>query len=239
MKTHLVVAGDCIYSLADRNGLPVGKIWDHGNNAELKARRGEEGVLLPGDRVFIPDIERQELDAASDKHHRFVLTRQQVRLRLRVVDWEAPVEPPPDPIDAFDEPHATYEDPLPTRASLKPRQSVAFVLEVGGRTLRGKSTADGMIDVPIPADAATARLTLEPGTDRTRVITMRLGDLDPHDEPSGVRGRLFNLGLLPDLQASDEELQAAVMEFQYHHGLDPTGELDDATRARLKREHGS
>jgi hypothetical protein len=74
------------------------------------------------------------------------------------------------------------------------------------------------------------------------VRTVRLGHLDPVDEPSGLTQRLRNLGYFPHGPAIDgagpELVAAAVAEFQEANGLSPTGEVDDQTRSAIESAHG-
>lgn len=70
---------------------------------------------------------------------------------------------------------------------------------------------------------------------------VRVGDMDPDTEISGLRKRLENLGLyprnMPESADREELLHLALIGFQQKMGLDLTGEIDEATRDALKREH--
>jgi hypothetical protein len=75
------------------------------------------------------------------------------------------------------------------------------------------------------------------------VQRLRIGHLDPIDEPSGVNQRLKNLGVQsftgPLPAALDEAAMGqAVQTFQTAQGLPATGTVDDETRLRLKDAHG-
>jgi hypothetical protein len=76
------------------------------------------------------------------------------------------------------------------------------------------------------------------------VFPVLVGDMDPIDEPSGVRQRLQHLGyLLPGSETLSEDDVAArdrdaIAAFQSKKGLPPTGTINDATRAALDAEHG-
>jgi hypothetical protein len=91
----------------------------------------------------------------------------------------------------------------------------------------------------LPIDRATNHVEI-PLT--TEPLALRIGFLDPADEDLGVRARLANLGYLisdPAGDASDDEMELAVEEFQADNALPPTGVLDDATRAQLVDAFGS
>jgi N-acetylmuramoyl-L-alanine amidase len=75
--------------------------------------------------------------------------------------------------------------------------------------------------------------------------TVLIGHLNPllntdDDGCSGAQARLVNLGY--GTGEIDGEMgsmtQAALREFQADHGLEVTGELDQATIARLAEKHG-
>jgi shikimate kinase len=71
---------------------------------------------------------------------------------------------------------------------------------------------------------------------------VRIGDLDPLEETSGVRMRLEHLRyltLLDDRDVESWELARAIVAFQLDAGIEPTGSLDDATRSALRAAHGS
>jgi hypothetical protein len=80
--------GDCIYSIAARAGHLWQTLWDHPENRELRDLRKDPGILLPGDRVFVPPIKVKSLMLESGKRYRVVIDGQLVRLRLRMCDGD-------------------------------------------------------------------------------------------------------------------------------------------------------
>lgn len=119
----------------------------------------------------------------------------------------------------------------------EPLAEVPFRLEVGGQTIEGESWEDGVVRANVPEDAAEATLELE--SDPPLRLALAL-DLPPASEVAGAQGRLNNLGLR--CGGEDGELgpltAAALRRFQRRHGLERTGELDEATIAKLEQVHG-
>ena len=61
-------------------------IWNHPNNADLKSARQTPHVLLPGDKLFIPDRETREEPRPTDKRHQFVAHRDSLMLLIALQD---------------------------------------------------------------------------------------------------------------------------------------------------------
>lgn len=117
----------------------------------------------------------------------------------------------------------------------EPRAGLRYVLTVDGTSIDGVTGDDGSVEAAIPPDAREGRLTsFDNGIED---YSLELGHLDPLTKDSGIRARLTNLGL--DCGDNDESLAQAIMEFQQQRGLDATGEMDDATRTKLKKVYGS
>lgn len=133
------------------------------------------------------------------------------------------------------------EDPVqePFTVEEEPRSEVPFVLSIDGRIHQGTTDADGWVRVSIPPDAREGELTVEPGTPDEFRLPLRLGALNPSDSVSGVKQRLANLGFGCGETGEEvtPEFGAALRAFQETYGLDVTGELDDATRQRIRDAH--
>lgn len=111
---------------------------------------------------------------------------------------------------------------------------VGASVSVAGTTLT--SDDDGMVEGEVVASAGALSASL-PGGD----IALALGALSPADSgDEAYKTRLFNMGFLWDtnVAADDDEMVIALEDFQAQYQLDVTGELDDATKAKLKEAYG-
>ncbi len=133
MPTYNVRQGDCISSIADELGLKWETVWNHGNNASLRAKRKDPNVLYPGDEVYVPDRENKELPRPTDQKHKFVKKGEPTKLKLRLLD------------------------------DYQPRAGVKYQLEIDGVSKSGTTDSDGFIKEMIPAGARSGRLLVGPG----------------------------------------------------------------------------
>jgi hypothetical protein len=86
-ETITVESGDTVSRLADARGfVDYHAIWDHPQNAELRDARQNPNLLVPGDKVFIPDHDVKVVAAKTEKVHTFVRRRAKLELRLRLRD---------------------------------------------------------------------------------------------------------------------------------------------------------
>jgi hypothetical protein len=130
---------------------------------------------------------------------------------------------------------------LKLRAGLgAPRASKEYVLTLDdGSQREGKTSGDGLIIERVPPSLRQATVRIE-GPLGIEEYVLRFGSLDAVSRLSGIHQRLRHGGWLGgEGGQSEEEIRGAVACFQEQQGLEPTGELDDATRKRLKEVHGS
>ncbi len=118
----------------------------------------------------------------------------------------------------------------------QPRAGASYRLYLEGTAHSGVLDANGTLTVRMPARTRAARLVVD-GDPFEEVYNLQLGALDPDDAPSGIHARLRNLGYLPGENGGVAGPDLA--RFQSRHGLAATGELDEATRQRLRDEHYS
>jgi len=241
---HEVKNGECIGSIAYAHGMPWEEIWNHAKNGAVRRLRGDPNVLRAGDVLFIPDYKPEPHVLETGKHHRIVYQPPRAQLRLRVVlDPGAPPASGTSPAPASGSKDIAQEDPEPSSEARadKARKGLAYRLFVDDEIIEGTTDGDGYVDCEIPPTASLGRLLLAPGTPDETEVRVQLGHLDPIEEVSGVKQRLRNLCFDCGDQSDEEtpELGAAVRAFQSKHGLEPTGALDDQTRAEIKKAHGT
>lgn len=206
---HLVKADDCILSLADAEGFFWKAVWNHPKNSTIRELRKKPTCLRVGDWVYIPDLTIKEESGATEKRHRFRRLGVPAYLHVRLM------------------------------RDHQPRANLEYRLIIEGRSLSGKTNADGEIHQPIPPGARQGVLRTREG-DRWSQVRIKLGELDPNKHNSGARARLANLGYGPgseEDEEGEENLCAATRTFQEREGLEVTGELDEPTLSHLEKLH--
>lgn len=126
----------------------------------------------------------------------------------------------------------------------EPLANEPCVIEGLGPRIAAQSDGEGQVEIEAPLHVREVRLIFYK---RALAVPVRIGDLDPVEEPSGVRQRLEHLGyygllLGPATRAARTPEPAAdaeaLRDFQRAHSLPETGVADEATRAALVAAHG-
>jgi len=119
----------------------------------------------------------------------------------------------------------------------EPRANVNYTLVIDGRIYNGTTDRDGKIEQTIPPNAQKGVLILEGDTP----IILQLGQLDPIDTITGVQARLLNLNFdCGEVNGRETpQLEKALIEFQKKYNLPVTGRIDETTRNKLLKIHGS
>ncbi|WP_228558146.1 peptidoglycan-binding protein [Myxococcus sp. AB056] len=105
----------------------------------------------------------------------------------------------------------------------------------------GMTDAEGRMAQVLPARAARGEVTVSPGRDDERKVTLRFAALRATSAPEGLQERLENLGFSCGGERGQfgPKTRLAVEWFQYALGLPPSGEADEATCAALGLLHRS
>ena len=209
MPTHVVKQGEHLSRITKQYGFRnFETIWNDPNNAELKSKRANPNVLLPGDELFIPERMVKDVKRPTGKVHTFLINVKPLLLRIAVKDF----------------------DNLPVA-------NADCELEVEGTIYKLRTDGDGKIEQAIMPTAETGFLRVP---DLDLELPLAIGHLDPFDEAPGWEARLANLGYLYRQVGSvnEESLQLAIEEFQCDYSLTKTGQMDEATQAKLKELHG-
>ena len=129
---YVVKEGDSIESIAFEKGYFWETVWEHPDNAELKEVRKDPNVLLPGDRVTIPEKTPKQESGETEMRHRFLRKGIPATFALQVFDR--------------DEPWANQP----------------YTLTVDDLVFTGVTDPDGLLRHPVPPNAKKGRLTIGP-----------------------------------------------------------------------------
>lgn len=208
---HTVGSGDSTTKLAFENGLFPDTIWKHAENEQLRSKRDDMNILLPGDELFIPDKQPKEESCATAQKHTFRRKGVPEKLKVQFFDVRG-----------------------------KPLANKDYMLKIDGNMSRGTLDGNGVLEVPIPPNAQEAQVEVgEKGCLAKAVL--HLGGLDPISETSGVQMRLRNLGYFKGAAdgESGDALDKAVQHFRVDNGLEEKTDIDDELRNKLKDKHGA
>ncbi len=126
---YRVKQGSCMESIAYSHGFFWETLWNLPENTELREKRKDPNVLLPGDRVFIPKLRIKEESCADQKRHRFRKKGVPAKIVIRFeVDGE-------------------------------PRADEPYLLVIDGKPSEGRTDDEGMVLLFISADAKKGRIT--------------------------------------------------------------------------------
>lgn len=217
MKNHVVRQGECLNAIAKQHGFASYKsIYDHPENAELRKKRPNPGLLYPGDIVTIPDKKPKEIAVPTGAAHRFQVKRSHKMLRVKL-----------------------------ETATSEMISNHAYRLEwqhVTAEPVDGKTDGRGVLEHDVPEGSDGAILHIE-GEPTARVLHFShlnpLRDV-PDDGASGVQARLANLGYDPgpiDGQIG-KWTRAAARTFARDAGVAAADPLDRTLLAAIEKAHG-
>jgi hypothetical protein len=133
MPKYTVQQGDSIPSIAEDNGFFWETIWNHGENAQLKAKRKTPNQLFPGDEVFVPELRKRIESRPTDARHTFKKKGAPAKIRVRLLMLN------------------------------EPRKNEPYVLDIDGKQIKGTTDGDGKIEQFMPPNARSAKVILKGG----------------------------------------------------------------------------
>lgn len=206
-----VKQGDCISSIGAEHGFFWETIWEQPENAALRDDRGNPNALLPGDRLFIPDIRPKDEYGETKLHHHFRLKGVPVRLRFCLQTWDG-----------------------------KPRPNIPYAIDVDGKQSKGVTDDSGMIETIIEPHSRKAKITVSPSGSPEEKYDFNLGYMNPAQDMSGIQGRLKNLGFYKEeINGNfDDATRYAIKKFQARAGLPQTGEVTPELVSAIGSAHG-
>ncbi len=207
--------GESLSSVAHDTGHFWRKLWDLPENKGLREVREDPEILVPGDRLTVPPIEPRSQAIHTGMLHRFRRLGVPVKVSFNLADQEG-----------------------------KPFAGKSYRLMVGPTVHTGTTDATGLVEHWISPAAKIGRLEVDladPAYPETASWELSLGQMLPIESTVGVQARLDNLSYPcgPIDGAWGPRCAAALAEFQRDQGVEPTGELDDATRKLLQEVHGN
>lgn len=212
-KAHTVKQGECLSKIAKRFGFTDWRyLYEHPENASLRARRPNPNVLFPGDIVNIPELRVREERIETTRVHRFVV--QSPRKFLRVVFKDA--------------------------QGGKLANELYSIRFSSGRSKAASTNADGLLNEPVSFDEDSA--TVEIGGRTLHLNLGHLnptGDVVKEDI-SGIQARLNNLGYNagPNDGIYGRKTRLALALLQADEDCDVSGLPDEETLSRLEELHG-
>ncbi len=226
---YTVRQGDYLAKIAHDHGFSKWQtVYQHADNEAFRQKRPDPNVIYPGDQLFIPDKNPRYASASSDQQRTFKQRRSATPVRLVLKNGITN-----DPVVILKYELATKHE---TFTRLRGQQ--------GSPAFDPKNLERGMVVEKLarPETEATLKLWLrdEKAPDPDFAYTLKLGELDPVEEITGVQARLNNLGF--HCGAIDgncgPKTEAALRAFQSQHGLRVDGQPNAATQAKLKALHG-
>jgi hypothetical protein len=210
---HTVKQGERMATIASQyKFLRWQTLWDFAGNADLKDLRQNPNILFPDDEVVIPTKLKREAEVVGGKAKYLVKCgRETLRVGFAVGwDW---VE----------------------------RVSYTAKPDTGGPDLTDFLDSDGWMRIDVPPNTSQVQVALWTDDPDTPFATyeLKVGELDPVREVTGVQARLASLGYYDGPIDGDagEMTAAAIAQFRREYGLPLGDQIDDDLRDALEGLH--
>jgi N-acetylmuramoyl-L-alanine amidase len=211
---HKVAQGERLATIAGQYDFACWQtVWNFKGNQALKDLRGDPNVLSPGDEVVIPTKLQRDAEVPGGTAT-YVVNRGAEVLRVCFpVGWDW--------------------DGDPVSYTAKP--------DTGGPDLTGPLDSEGWMEIALPPNTSQVDVALWIDVPDSPIVSyaLRVGEIDPIDEVTGVQARLANLGYYDGAVDGDakEVTAAAIAQFRREHGLPMGDQIDDDLRDALDSMH--
>jgi hypothetical protein len=215
MKPYVIKQGDYLIKLAHILSFDADEVWNSGRNAELRKKRPNHNVLVPGDVLFIPDVEEPKkngFSAKSSNEYVAFVPRTKVKVAMNMAG--------------------------------KPMKDEKYVVRGIGEDEKERTT-DGQGNIQFECSVHVRDVEVHfPERKLTRTVAVGGLDPVEEPSGLKMRLKHLGFYTAQPAAASREprdenRIEAALNAFQAANGLPPTGKLDDATKAALLTAHGS
>lgn len=211
-RQHTTAQGETLASLAAAHGFSrASQLYDHPDNAPLRALRSNPDVLAVGDVVAVPDPSPGAVQVRVSARHRFEVAVPRPQLRLHPVGCDG--------------------------ESLDGRR---YVLEVESARFEGVIDGRIEHPISVGARHARLEVERSDDAEPTLIWELQVGHLAPAETAAGLQARLNNLGFGAGEVDADvgPKTQAGIRRFQHAHGLDVDGESSEALVETLREAYG-
>lgn len=224
-QTYTVQQGDYLAKIAKVHGFANWRnIYDHPDNAEFKQKRPNPNIIKPGDKIVIPDKTEQQMICETEKKHRFKMKSEKIEIDLELKDTSGePLYIAKYELKTKGEKEKTYTKTIEDNQN-----------ELENGCVREKISTD--------EEEGVLKIWLDDEDDEPDYeYQLKLGQLDPIDETTGVQARLNNLGY--ECGAVDDYLgpktEQAIKTLQEEYGLKMDGIAGEKTLKKIEQLHKS
>lgn len=209
MKKYIVQQGDCVESIAVKNGFFWETIWNDPENSALKRKRKNPNLLLPGDSLVVPDKSTGSEDIQTERRVKFKVKGVPSKLRVVLQDVNG-----------------------------EPYVNTPYVLVVDAQSFSGKTNSQGLVEHSIAPSARKGKLYLGEELNIEYELRLGFIDPITEFSGIKSRLSNLGYQCSQSNDPGDPDNQLAVRRFQYQHHLEETGVMDDKTRDKIQELYG-
>ncbi len=220
-EMYEVKKGDYLAKIAKEHGIADWTdIYKHDKNKKFKEKRPNPNILLPGEKIYIPDVTYR-----SGRTHNVDVAQDEVIFKLQIITGENP------------EPIYKYE--LKTKG--KKEKTYTRSIDDNDKDITEKLDNGYIVEeISTGEEAGELKIWLYDDPDPHLEYEIVVGGLDPLEEISGIQARLNNLGFFcGEVDGKNgPKTKKGVKAFQKKYELAVDGIAGPNTQAKLKKIYG-